>query len=117
MRCLDPHLDNLGRTYLYASNIAIDRGRTQPVHFALGEELRLTDAHGREMAVRIVDIAGRSALLEYRPPDAWTKSRLPEARQPGQRRRVVVSIRVGVPTFAASWIPSTRLPGRLRQSR
>ena len=33
----------------------------------LGEELRLTDANGQEMFVRIVDIVGRSALVEYRP--------------------------------------------------
>ena len=64
---LNPILDNLDRTYLYASNIAIDQGRQQPVHFVPGEELLLTDADGREMLVRIVDIAGRSALLEYRP--------------------------------------------------
>ena len=64
---LNPIRDNLDRTYLYASNIAINQGRPQPVHFVLGEELRLTDANGREMLVRIIDIAGRSALLEYRP--------------------------------------------------
>ena len=64
---LNPIRDNLDRAYLYASNIAINQGRPQPVHFVLGEELRLTDANGREMLVRIIDIAGRSALLEYRP--------------------------------------------------
>ena len=64
---LNPKLDSRDRTYLYASNIAINQGRPQPVHFVLGEELRLTDANGREMLVRIIDIAGRSALLEYRP--------------------------------------------------
>ena len=64
---LNPKLDSHDRTYLYASNIAINQGRPQPVHFVLGEELRLTDADGREMLVRIIDIAGRSALLEYRP--------------------------------------------------
>ena len=62
---LNPKLDTLGRTYLYASNIAINEGRQQPVHFLLGEDLRLTDANGREMLVRIVDITGRSALVEY----------------------------------------------------
>ena len=64
---LNPIRDNLDRTYLYASNIAIDQGKQQPVHFALGEDLRLTDADGREAIVRIVDVVGRSALLEYRP--------------------------------------------------
>ncbi len=64
---LNPVRDTHDRTYLYASNIAINQGRQQPVHFLLGEELRLTDANGREMFVRIVDIVGHSALVEYRP--------------------------------------------------
>ena len=64
---LNPIRDFHERTYLYASNIAIDQGKQQPVHFALGEDLRLTDADGRESTVRVVDVVGRSALLEYRP--------------------------------------------------
>ena len=63
---LNPKLDVRERTYLYADNISINDGAPQPVHFALGEELRLTDAFGSELRVRIVDIAGRSALVEYR---------------------------------------------------
>ena len=70
---LNPIRDNLDRTYLYASNVAVDQGKQQPVHFALGEDLRLTDADGREAMVRIVDVAGRSALLEYRSVDAGTE--------------------------------------------
>ena len=62
---LNPIRDPLDRTYLYASNIAIDEGERQPVHFAPGEELRLTDAGGAELAVRIIDIVGRSSLVEY----------------------------------------------------
>ena len=64
---LDPKRDSYGRTYLYASNISINQGQQQPVPFILGEELRLTDSDGIEMIVRIVDIVGRSALVEYRP--------------------------------------------------
>ena len=64
---LTPMRDQLERTYLYASNIAINDGETQPVPFAPGEDLRLTDAEGTEMLVRIMDVTGRSALLEYRP--------------------------------------------------
>lgn len=63
---LNPKLDTLGRTYLYASNIAVNEGRQQPVYFLLGEDMHLTDADGREMLVRIVDITGRSTLVEYR---------------------------------------------------
>ena len=63
---LNPIRDSHDRTYLYASNIAINEGRQQPVSFVLGDELRLTDAEGRETLVRIVEILGRSALVEYR---------------------------------------------------
>ena len=64
---LNPIRDTHDRTYLYASNIAINEGRQQPVSFVLGDELRLTDAEGSETLVRIVEISGRSALVEYRP--------------------------------------------------
>ena len=66
---LNPVRDNHDRTYLYAYHIAIDQGRRQPVHFVPGEDLRLTDADGAELTVRIVEIAGRAALVEYRPFD------------------------------------------------
>ena len=62
---LNPIRDTHDRTYLYASNIAIDEGKQQPVHFIPGEELQLTDAEGTGLRVRIVDIVGRSALVEY----------------------------------------------------
>ena len=64
---LNPIRDSQDRTYLFASNIAINGGQPQAVHFILGEELHLTDADGREALVRIVDIVGRAALVEYRP--------------------------------------------------
>jgi len=62
---LNPIRDTHDRTYLYASNIAIDDGKQQPVQFVPGENLRLADAEGVELCVRIVDIVGRSALIEY----------------------------------------------------
>ena len=65
---LNPILDTNHRTYLYASNVAINGGQQQPVSFALGkEELHLTDANGFSLLVRVVAIAGRSSLLEYGP--------------------------------------------------
>ncbi|MBC6442022.1 MAG: hypothetical protein GDA53_02675 [Rhodobacteraceae bacterium] len=64
---LNPIRDTSDRTYLYADNIAIDEGKQQPVTFFPGKPIRLTDAHGVEMSVTIVDIWGRSALVEYRP--------------------------------------------------
>ena len=65
---LNPIRDALDRTYLYASNIAIGRGQPQPVHFIPGEVLRLTDSDGVERCVRIVEIVGRSALMEHWEP-------------------------------------------------
>ena len=64
---LNPIRDTHDRTYLYASNIAVDEGKPQPVHFVPGEDLRLSDSDGRELLVRIIAILGRSALVEYRP--------------------------------------------------
>ena len=64
---LNPIRDTLDRTYLYASNIAINQGQPQPVQFDPGEDLGLTDADGQELRIRVLDVVGRSALLEYRP--------------------------------------------------
>ena len=64
---LNPIRDTSDRTYLYADNIAIEEGRQQPVTFRVGKPMRLTDAFGAELSVTIVDIIGRSALVEYRP--------------------------------------------------
>ena len=67
---LNPIRDTHDRTYLYASNISINEGEQQPVSFIPGQDLRLTDAEGTELLARIVDIVGRSGLVEYRPyPD------------------------------------------------
>ena len=63
---LNPIRDTNNRTYLYASNIAINGGMQQPVTFAPhDEQLRLMDANGQERLVRIVAISGRSSLIEY----------------------------------------------------
>ena len=64
---LNPILDAHQRTYLYASNIAINGGEQQPVTFEPeSQELHLVDADGHEQLVRIVAISGRSSVLEYR---------------------------------------------------
>jgi len=62
---LNPVRDSHDRTYLHASNIAINEGEPQPVHFIPGEALQLTDAEGSDLRVRIINIVGRSALVEY----------------------------------------------------
>ena len=59
--------DTSDRTYLYADNIAIEEGRQQPVPFRLGKPIRLTDSRGVDLSVTIVDIIGRSALVQYQP--------------------------------------------------
>ena len=65
---LNPILDDLDRMYLYATNVAIDEGKQQPVHFKLNQPLRLTDVNGIEWIVRFVEMIGTSALLEYELP-------------------------------------------------
>lgn len=61
-------LDDLDRTYLYTTNVAIEHGMQEPVHFKLNQPLRLTDVLGSEWTVRFIDMFGKSALIEYRPP-------------------------------------------------
>ena len=68
-------LDALDRPSLYADNISINDGVQQPVHFALDHDLRLIDAYGYQLLVRIVDIAGLSALVEYRAAPEGVESR------------------------------------------
>lgn len=65
---INPARDLFDRTYMYATNIAINGGEQQPVHFVPGEKLHLTDAVGTERCVRILDILGRSALVEHFHP-------------------------------------------------
>ena len=64
---LNPVLDDQDRMYLYATNIAIDEGKPQPVYFKLNQNLRLTDVNGSEWIVRFVEMIGKSVLLEYEP--------------------------------------------------
>ena len=64
---LNPVLDDQDRMYLYATNIAIDEGKPQPVYFKLNQDLRLTDVNGSEWIVRFVEMIGKSVLLEYEP--------------------------------------------------
>ena len=63
---LNPTLDHLDRMYLYADNIAINDGMAQPVHFALNEPLRLTDALGASATISFREMLGPSSVLDYR---------------------------------------------------
>lgn len=61
------HQDTYNRTFLYSSNISINRGQPQPVQFLPQEDLHLTDADGKELMIHIVAIVGRSVLIQYYP--------------------------------------------------
>jgi len=65
---LNPKLDTLSRTYLYAKNIAINGGLQQPVKFKLNEPLDLEDCEGVFMQLTVKDIQGEASLLEYIKP-------------------------------------------------
>lgn len=67
---LNPTLDNLDRTYLYADNVAINEGQAQPVHFKLNEPLRLTDALGNNATVWFREMRGASTVFDYTFDDA-----------------------------------------------
>jgi hypothetical protein len=62
---LNPILDSLNRKYLYADNIAIEGGKTQPVDFELNRPIQVEDSQGNKFALRIVSMIGRSSLIEY----------------------------------------------------
>ncbi len=66
---LNPILDGLDRMYLYTNDVAIDEGKLEPVQFNLEQPLRLTDIYGVEWIVRFIEMIGKSALLEYYPPE------------------------------------------------
>ena len=62
----NPIRDSLDRTCAYTDTIAINGTRQEPHSFVPGEDLRLTDADGKERPVRILDVISRSTLVEYR---------------------------------------------------
>jgi hypothetical protein len=63
---LNPILDTEARTYLYAENIAIDGGKTQPVPFVLNRPLTLEDVDGHKVEITIISIIHSSSLIDYR---------------------------------------------------
>ena len=63
---LNPILDNLDRTYLYANNVAINDGLQQPVHFSLNEPVRLTDSLGSSATLWFREMVGSSCVFDYR---------------------------------------------------
>ena len=67
---LNPILDHLDRTYLYADNVAINDGSPQPVHFKLNEPVRLTDSLGKNATLWFRDMRGASCVFDYRLDNA-----------------------------------------------
>lgn len=78
---LTPSRDSRGRLRAYASTLSIEEGRSQPVTFLPGEELRLTDAEGRERMVRILTVNGSASLVEYRDLKVVKGSRVERMRR------------------------------------
>lgn len=62
---LNPILDTSNRTYLYATNISINGGQTQPVTFKINVPLELEDADGAIVYATVKHIAGDISLLQY----------------------------------------------------
>ena len=63
---LNPILDNLDRTYLYADNVAINDGMQQPVQFSLNEPVHLTDSMGVGATLWFREMVGSSCVFDYR---------------------------------------------------
>ncbi len=62
---LNLKLDTSGRTFLYADNIAINRGQPQPTAFEVGKPFDLEDSRGSRFQVTVLRIAGRTSLVQY----------------------------------------------------
>lgn len=63
---LNPIFQSSGRFYLYASNISVNGKPDQPTHLTANAVFRLEDAQGAVVDVRLLEIIGRSSLVEYR---------------------------------------------------
>ena len=64
---LNPVRDDHDRTSLYVAGATINQGVEQPVPFAPGENLIVTDDVGMVFAVRIPEVVARAAIVEYEP--------------------------------------------------
>ncbi len=60
-----------GRTYVYADNIAVDGGPANPSTFEIGQTLHLIDVCGMETEIRFLLVAARFSLIEYTDPRPW----------------------------------------------
>ncbi|MCY4572843.1 MAG: hypothetical protein OXF01_08575, partial [Gemmatimonadetes bacterium] len=63
---LNPKLDNLDRSWLYAENVAINDGMQPPVRFSFDEPVRLTDSVGAVATLWFREMVGASSVFDYR---------------------------------------------------
>src|SRR5262249_41207131 len=63
---LNPILDSLNRTYLYADNIAIEGGKNQPVTFSPNQPFLVEDSLGNQFELKVLSITNDSSTIEYR---------------------------------------------------
>ena len=64
---LNPVRDVHDRTSLYVSGATINKGAEQPVHFAPGEALLVTDSVGTALLIRIPEVLVKPTILQYEP--------------------------------------------------
>lgn len=64
-----------GRTYVYADNIAVNGHVANPAHFEIGEPLHFIDAYGVETEVSFVEVTARFSLIEYTEPRPFGEPR------------------------------------------
>lgn len=62
---LNPILDSSKRTYLYATNIAVEGGKGQPATFKVNVPFDLEDADGTVVYAVVKHIAGDISLIQY----------------------------------------------------
>lgn len=65
---LNPILDNINRTYLYADNIAINGGKGQPVTFEINIPVTLEDCNGVIIEASFLHVQGNTSLIQYYHP-------------------------------------------------
>jgi len=63
---LSTKMDSISRTSISATNISINKGAEQPVHFLLEEQLSLKDSSGTWCEICVLDMVGESSIVEYR---------------------------------------------------
>ena len=62
---LNPIHDGSNRNYLYASNIAIEGGKPQPVDFSLNTPIAVEDSHGARFYLSVIAISNSSSTIQY----------------------------------------------------